>query len=81
MHKTFLSITAFAAVILGATALVASARRPSSTSTTAGTAPSTTPDPQDPDDTTFTIIGRIDLTQIHTNQNHRRCRIRSSRVS
>ena len=80
MKKSFLNIAAFAAVVLGA-ALVARARRSSSTSTTAETDTPTTPDPQDPDDTTFTIIGRIDLTQIHTNQNHRRCRIRSSRVS
>ena len=46
MKKSFLPFAAFAAVVFGA-ALVASARRPSSTSTTAGT-DTTTPEPQDP---------------------------------
>jgi hypothetical protein len=45
MKKSFLNIAAFAAVVLGAAALVASARRSSSTSTTTGTDTPTTPDP------------------------------------
>ena len=78
MKKNVLSAILFATV-LGA-ALVASARRSSSTSTTAGTVPTTTPEPQDPDDTTFPRIGRIDLTQFHPDQNIRRVRISSQRI-
>lgn len=44
MKKIF-SVAAFAAVVLGAAALVARARRSSSTSTTTGTDTPTTPDP------------------------------------
>lgn len=45
MKKIFIPVAAFAAVVLGAAALVASARRTSSTSTTTGTDTPTTPDP------------------------------------
>ena len=44
MKKSFLPFVAFAAVVFGAAALVASARRSSSTSTTTGTGTPTTPD-------------------------------------
>ena len=45
MKRIVLSVTALAAVVFGAAALVASARRSSSTSTTTGTDTPTTPDP------------------------------------
>lgn len=45
MKKFFIPVAAFAAVVLGAAALVASARRSSSTSTTTGSDTPTTPDP------------------------------------
>lgn len=75
-----LSFAAFAAVILGA-ARMASIRRFSSTSNTAGAAPSITPDPQDPDDTTSLRIGRINLTQFHPGKCYRRVRICGQPVS
>lgn len=80
MKKNSLSFAAFAAVVLGA-AREASIRRSSSTSTTAGAAPSTTPDPQDLDDTTSLRIGRIDLTQFHPGKSYRRVRICDQHVS
>ena len=45
MKKFFIPVAAFAAVVLGAAALVARARRSSSTSTTTGSDTPTTPDP------------------------------------
>ena len=48
MKKSFLPFAAFAAVVFGAAAILASARRSSSTSTTTGTDTPTTPEPQDP---------------------------------
>ena len=79
MRKFFIPAAAFAAVF-GA-AREASIRRSSSTSTTAGAAPSTTPNPQAPDDTTSLRIGRIDLTQFRPGQSYRRVRICDQHVS
>ena len=80
MKKSIILITAFAAVILGAVALVARPRRSSSTSTPTGTDTPTTPAPQDPDDTSSPRFRRIDLTQFRPGGNRRRVRISSQRV-
>lgn len=84
MNKIIISAAAFAAVF-GAVALVASARRSSSTSTAADTDTPTTPEPQtpagtSPDEPSGHDIGRIDLTQIRPGGSRRRIRISSQHV-
>lgn len=89
MNRTLITVTALAAV-LGAAAIVRRLRKSQVSATDADTTSTTQPEPQTPASTSHTpsddhdecrVIGKIDLTQFHTDRSHRRGRIGSHPVS